>query len=214
MTRSNNRGSIRTSVSAAASVLITFRAYSDLPITARPNATTRTEQRRRRSKVTLSMPAQFPAFTGRNKPTDRGDDHAKIAEHRMRLYLGPCRGGQRAGGVAGNTLRQASRRLGLPEMRSREGDVRANRLNSLQKGTFMNVVIIGGIAAGHSTASQIKRQAADASVVVLEKGPDVSYAACGMPHNLFVIRRRNRCIPSVWRLSSIHAKLTIACVTK
>jgi NADPH-dependent 2,4-dienoyl-CoA reductase/sulfur reductase-like enzyme len=46
-------------------------------------------------------------------------------------------------------------------------------------------IIIGGIAAGLSTASQIKRQATDAAVVVLEKGGDVSYAACGMPYNLF-----------------------------
>ena len=49
----------------------------------------------------------------------------------------------------------------------------------------MKTVIIGGIAAGLSAASQIKRQAPDATVVVLEKGGDVSYAACGMPYNLF-----------------------------
>ncbi|HTY64628.1 MAG TPA: FAD-dependent oxidoreductase [Acidobacteriota bacterium] len=48
----------------------------------------------------------------------------------------------------------------------------------------MKVVIIGGVAAGLSAASEIKRQAPDAQVIVLEKGGDVSYAACGMPYNL------------------------------
>lgn len=49
----------------------------------------------------------------------------------------------------------------------------------------MKVVIIGGVAAGLSAASQIKRLAPKASAVVLEKTQDVSYAACGMPYNLF-----------------------------
>lgn len=49
----------------------------------------------------------------------------------------------------------------------------------------MKTVIIGGIAGGLSAASQIKREDHDARVVVLEKSGDVSYAACGMPYNLF-----------------------------
>ncbi len=49
----------------------------------------------------------------------------------------------------------------------------------------MKVVIIGGIAVGLTAASQIKRQSPQAQVIVLEKGRDVSYAACGMPYNLF-----------------------------
>ncbi|TSK07905.1 MAG: NADH oxidase [Geobacter sp.] len=49
----------------------------------------------------------------------------------------------------------------------------------------MKTVIIGGIAAGLSAASQIKRQDPEAEVVVLEKSGDVSYAACGMPYNLY-----------------------------
>lgn len=49
----------------------------------------------------------------------------------------------------------------------------------------MKVVIIGGIAAGLSAASQIRRQSPRSSVVILEKSGDVSYAACGMPYNLF-----------------------------
>lgn len=49
----------------------------------------------------------------------------------------------------------------------------------------MKAVIIGGSAAGLSAASQIKRLDPSALAVVLEKGPDVSYSACGMPYNLF-----------------------------
>jgi NADPH-dependent 2,4-dienoyl-CoA reductase/sulfur reductase-like enzyme len=49
----------------------------------------------------------------------------------------------------------------------------------------MKMVVIGGSAAGLSAASQVRRLASDAQVVVLEKGRDLSYAACGMPYNLF-----------------------------
>lgn len=49
----------------------------------------------------------------------------------------------------------------------------------------MKIVIIGGIAAGLSAASQIMRQEPKARVIILEKSGDVSYAACGMPYNLF-----------------------------
>ncbi len=44
--------------------------------------------------------------------------------------------------------------------------------------------VIGGVAAGMSAASQIKRRLPDSRVVVLEAGHDVSYGACGMPYNI------------------------------
>lgn len=46
------------------------------------------------------------------------------------------------------------------------------------------IVVVGGVAAGMSAASQAKRRAPEAEVVVLERGPYVSYGACGMPYNL------------------------------
>jgi CoA-dependent NAD(P)H sulfur oxidoreductase len=52
-------------------------------------------------------------------------------------------------------------------------------------GDTMKTVIIGGIAGGLSAASQIRREDPSAQVIVLEKSGDVSYAACGMPYNLF-----------------------------
>ncbi len=46
------------------------------------------------------------------------------------------------------------------------------------------IVVIGAVAAGMSAASQAKRRRPDASVIVLERGHDVSYGACGMPYNI------------------------------
>lgn len=46
----------------------------------------------------------------------------------------------------------------------------------------MNVVIIGGDAAGMSAAMQLSRKRKDASITVLEKGAVYSYAQCGLPY--------------------------------
>ena len=51
------------------------------------------------------------------------------------------------------------------------------------------IVVIGGVAAGTSAASQAKRRQPDAEVILLERGPNVSYGACGMPYNLQEPRR-------------------------
>ena len=46
----------------------------------------------------------------------------------------------------------------------------------------MTYVIIGGDAAGMSTASRIARKKKDAQVIVFEKTDIVSYGACGLPY--------------------------------
>ncbi|NQV43233.1 MAG: CoA-disulfide reductase [Candidatus Marinimicrobia bacterium] len=43
-------------------------------------------------------------------------------------------------------------------------------------------VIIGGDAAGMSAASKIRRMQPESELVVFEKGPHISFAACGMPY--------------------------------
>lgn len=48
--------------------------------------------------------------------------------------------------------------------------------------TNMRFVVIGGVAAGMSAASRIKRNRPDAEVTVLEKGNFVSYGSCGLPY--------------------------------
>ncbi len=44
------------------------------------------------------------------------------------------------------------------------------------------LVVIGGVAAGLSAASRARRLRPDVDVVVLERGRDVSYAACALPY--------------------------------
>lgn len=51
-------------------------------------------------------------------------------------------------------------------------------------GEINSIVVIGGVAAGMSAASQAKRRRPHAHVTVLEKGSHISYGACGMPYVL------------------------------
>jgi NADPH-dependent 2,4-dienoyl-CoA reductase/sulfur reductase-like enzyme len=44
------------------------------------------------------------------------------------------------------------------------------------------LVVIGGVAAGLSAAARARRIAPDLEIVVLEKGPVISYGACGLPY--------------------------------
>lgn len=46
----------------------------------------------------------------------------------------------------------------------------------------MKIIVVGGVAAGMSAASKIRRLDSDAEIVVYEKGPYVSYGACGLPY--------------------------------
>lgn len=48
----------------------------------------------------------------------------------------------------------------------------------------MDLLVIGGDAAGMSAASRAKRNDPDMNVTVLEETADVSYSACGMPYNI------------------------------
>ena len=46
----------------------------------------------------------------------------------------------------------------------------------------MNVVVIGGVAAGTKTAAKLMRQDRGAKVTVYTKSRDISYAGCGLPY--------------------------------
>lgn len=46
----------------------------------------------------------------------------------------------------------------------------------------MKILIIGGVAAGMSAAAKARRMNPECEIVVLEKGRDVSYGACGLPY--------------------------------
>ena len=46
----------------------------------------------------------------------------------------------------------------------------------------MKVVIVGGVAGGASAAARSRRLSEDAEIVLFERGPDVSFANCGLPY--------------------------------
>lgn len=48
----------------------------------------------------------------------------------------------------------------------------------------MKIVIIGGVAAGASTAARARRLDESAEIVILEKGRHVSFANCGLPYHI------------------------------
>lgn len=44
------------------------------------------------------------------------------------------------------------------------------------------IVIIGGVAAGATAAAKARRLSAEAQITILESGPDISFANCGLPY--------------------------------
>ncbi|MEV8170468.1 FAD-dependent oxidoreductase [Microbacterium sp. NPDC077486] len=46
----------------------------------------------------------------------------------------------------------------------------------------LRVVIVGGVAGGMSAATRLRRLDESADIVVFERGPEVSYANCGLPY--------------------------------
>ena len=48
----------------------------------------------------------------------------------------------------------------------------------------MKLVIVGGVAGGASAAARARRLAEDAEIVLFERGPEVSFANCGLPYYL------------------------------
>lgn len=46
------------------------------------------------------------------------------------------------------------------------------------------LVIIGGVAAGASFAARARRLNENARIIVIERGPDVSFANCGLPYHI------------------------------
>jgi NADPH-dependent 2,4-dienoyl-CoA reductase/sulfur reductase-like enzyme/rhodanese-related sulfurtransferase len=48
----------------------------------------------------------------------------------------------------------------------------------------MKLVIVGGVAGGASAATRARRLSEDAEIVLVERGPDVSFANCGLPYYL------------------------------
>ena len=54
-----------------------------------------------------------------------------------------------------------------------------------------NVVIVGGVAAGMSAASQAKRRNSSFNVIALEKSEFISYGSCGLPYYIMDITKKH-----------------------
>jgi len=48
----------------------------------------------------------------------------------------------------------------------------------------MKIVIVGGVAGGASAATRLRRNLEDAEIIMVERGPEVSFANCGLPYYL------------------------------
>ena len=61
---------------------------------------------------------------------------------------------------------------------------RRDSLHTLHPRTvpIMKLVIVGGVAGGASAAARARRLSEDAEIVLFERGPDVSFANCGLPY--------------------------------
>jgi NADPH-dependent 2,4-dienoyl-CoA reductase/sulfur reductase-like enzyme/peroxiredoxin family protein/rhodanese-related sulfurtransferase/TusA-related sulfurtransferase len=58
---------------------------------------------------------------------------------------------------------------------------------------LMKVIIIGGVAGGASTAARLRRMDENAEIIMLERGPNISFANCGLPYHIGeVIQEREK----------------------
>lgn len=59
----------------------------------------------------------------------------------------------------------------------------------------MKIVIVGGVAGGASTAARLRRNSETAEIIMFEKGPEISYANCGIPYHIGqVIKERDELV--------------------
>lgn len=67
----------------------------------------------------------------------------------------------------------------------------------------MKTVIIGGVAGGATTAARLRRNDEHGQILLVERGPDISFANCGLPYHLSgVIADRDRLLvatPALFR---------------
>ncbi len=48
----------------------------------------------------------------------------------------------------------------------------------------LKVIIVGGVAGGASCAARLRRLDENAEIIMVERGPYVSYANCGLPYHI------------------------------
>ena len=48
----------------------------------------------------------------------------------------------------------------------------------------MKAIIIGGVAGGATAAARLRRNSEAAEIVLVERGPYISFANCGLPYHI------------------------------
>jgi len=75
------------------------------------------------------------------------------------------------------------------------------------------IVVVGGVAGGMSCAARLKRLDASLEVAVFERGPDVSFANCGMPYYIGGVIS-DRAGMAVQTPVSLHARYGLGIFTR
>jgi NADPH-dependent 2,4-dienoyl-CoA reductase/sulfur reductase-like enzyme len=70
----------------------------------------------------------------------------------------------------------------------------------------MKVIIVGGVAGGASCAARLRRLDEKAEILMVERGPYVSYANCGLPYHIGgVIEHESSLLVANERVFRAHA---------
>src|SRR4051794_8442503 len=77
-----------------------------------------------------------------------------------------------------------SRRHAPPPLSSLEAKPPLTSCPSHKRKALMKVVIVGGVAGGASCAARLRRLDENADILMVERGPYVSYANCGLPYHI------------------------------
>ncbi len=77
----------------------------------------------------------------------------------------------------------------------------------------MKVVIVGGVAGGASCAARLRRLDEKAEILMVERGPYVSYANCGLPYHISgVIEKESSLLVATEQ--TFRAQFAIDCRTR
>ncbi|UTH14436.1 CoA-disulfide reductase [Macrococcus equipercicus] len=74
----------------------------------------------------------------------------------------------------------------------------------------MKIIVVGAVAGGATSASQIRRTLPDADIVIYEKDRDMSFANCGLPYYLGkVFAERERLLQATPESFQQHKQITV-----
>ena len=86
------------------------------------------------------------------------------------------------GARAGRCARRRPRRLAQPVDPVVHTTPSPDPQPTPRRGRPMKVIIVGGVAGGASCAARLRRLDEHAEIIVVERGPYISYANCGLPY--------------------------------